>query len=321
MSKKMPRKKPRQEPQKKPRKERGGRASAASARAAGKPRATGQTKGQTKGPTKGRTKGRTRGQTTAQKAPAKRVKARAAMSKAAEMSRAELSIMHRMAELEPSSHRYKTLEAALAFKSSWIILGEHLADVARTSQWRGWGYASFERYCAEEVHVTAATAKKLVRSYQWLGAEAPEYLPKTRDGRILPSKEPPPGPLPDLGAVSVLAEARSHFDEHRVPEDAYLALKHAALEGETASALRRTLKEAIPAHLKPRGANDKVRHLRRALSAVVKVIDALREWDSMPGDEATDGDALIVEAERLRDAIAVRLPRTDAGAEDVPSAA
>jgi hypothetical protein len=249
------------------------------------------------------------------KPPQKRAKARRApMSKAADMSRAELSIMHRMAELEPDTPRYRTLEAALAFKSSWIILGEHLAEVARVGLWRGWGYASFERYCTEEVHVTAATAKKLVRSFHWLGAEAPEYLPKTRDGRVVPSREPPPGPLPDLGAVSVLAEAKGHFDEHRVPEDAYLALKQAALDGESAAALRRTLKDAIPDHLKPRSANDKVRHLRRALSAVVKVIDELREWDSMPGEEAGDGDGLIVEAERLRDAIALRLPRTDAGA-------
>jgi hypothetical protein len=256
------------------------------------------------------------------KPPQKRVKPkRAPMSKASEMSRAELSIMSRMAELEPDTPRYKTLEAALAFKSSWIILGEHLAEVARTGLWRGWGYASFERYCAEEVHVTSATAKKLVRSYQWLDAEAPEYLPKTREGRILPSKDPPPGPLPDLGAVSVLAEAKSHFDEHRVPEDAYLALKQAALDGETASALRRTLKDAIPAHLKPKSANDKVRHLRRALTAVVKVIDELREWDSMPGEEQGIGDALIIEAEKLRDAIAVRLPRNDAGQDETANAA
>lgn len=254
------------------------------------------------------------------KVPAKRARpARAPMSKAADMSRAELSIMHRMAELEPDTPRYKTLEAALAFKSSWIILGEHLNEVARMGLWRGWGYASFERYCADEVHVSAATAKKLVRSFQWLGAEAPEYLPKTREGRVVPSREPPPGPLPDLSAVHVLAEAKSHFDEHRVPEDAYLALKQAALEGETASSLRRTLKEAIPAHLKPKSANDKVRHLRRALTAVVKVIDELREWDSMPGEEAGDGDALIVEAEKLRDAIALRLPR-DGGAEQAEAA-
>src|SRR5687767_2318302 len=92
------------------------------------------------------------------KAPTKRVKPKRAPSKASDMSRAELSILTRMAELDADSPRYRVLEAALAFKSSWIILGEHLAEVARTGLWRGWGYASFERYCADEIYVTSATA-------------------------------------------------------------------------------------------------------------------------------------------------------------------
>jgi hypothetical protein len=246
--------------------------------------------------------------------PGKRVPARRAPSKQSDLSRAEMSIMSRMKDLDPDAPRYRALEAALAFKSSWIIFGEHLAEVLRTGLWRGWGYASFERYCAEEVHVTSATAKKLVRSYQWLGEEAPELLPE----KAQKAKSPPH--TPDLGAVSVLAEAKHHFDEHRVPEDAYLALKQAALEGETASTLRRTLKESIPMHLRPKSANDKVRHLRRALTASVKVIDALREWDEMPGEQESDGDVLIVEAEKLRDAIAIRLPRTDVTSTKEPEA-
>ena len=235
--------------------------------------------------------------------------ARAPMSKAPEMTRAELSILARMAELPPESPRYRVLEAALAFKSSWVILGEHLADVLKDGSFREWGYASFERYCADEVHVTAATAKKLVRSYAWLGSEAPEYLPPRSADEVKSKRSHfPPGPLPDLNAVSVLADARVACDEARVPEDAYLAIKQAALEGESASALRRALKDSIPEHLRPKPADDKVRHLRRALTAVVKVIDELREWDS--GGESA-GDELLVQAETLRDAIAVRLPRAE----------
>lgn len=264
-----------------------------------------------------------KGKRPAAKAPSKRVKPRRAPNKATDMSRAEVTILAKMAELDPDSPRYRVLEAALAFKSSWIILGEHLAEVLRTGLWRGWGYASFERYCGDEIHVTSSTAKKLVRGFQWLGAEAPELLAYRPDDARESTREKSKrakdaGPLPDLGAINVLADAKTAYDEARVPEDAYLALKQAALEGEAASTLRRTLKEAIPLHLRPKSANDKVRHLRRALTATVKVIDALREWDSMPpGDDDAnaeeDGDALIVEAERLRDAIALRLPRTDAG--------
>src|SRR5687768_11945572 len=83
--------------------------------------------------------------------PSKRAKPRKAASKASDLSRAEHSIMARMASLEPDTPRYRTLEAALAFKASWIVLGEHLAEVLRTGLWRGWGYASFERYCNDEI--------------------------------------------------------------------------------------------------------------------------------------------------------------------------
>jgi hypothetical protein len=229
------------------------------------------------------------------------------MSKAADFSRAEVSIMSRMAELDDDSPRYRVLEAALAFKSSWIILGELLAEVHRTQLWRGWGYPSFERFAADELFLTAATAKKLVRSYQWIGNEAPELLPKVEKGRFVLPKSPHEGALPELNAVQVLAEAKNDFEEHRVTEDAYLALKQAAFDGETAASLRRTLKEAIPDHLRKKAPDDKVRHLRRALTAAVKVIDELREWDA--GGEAA-GDDLMISAEQLRDAIAVRLPRS-----------
>lgn len=232
------------------------------------------------------------------------------MSKAADLSRAEVSIMARMAELDEESPRYRILEAALAFKSSWIILGEHLAEVLKTQLWRGWGYPSFERYAADELFLTAATAKKLVRSFQWIGAEAPEYIPRIQEGRLVLPKAPAEGGFPDVNAVNVLAEARTHVDEDRVTEDAYLALKQAAFDGETAASLRRTLKEAIPDHLRKKAPDDKVRHLRRALTACVKVIDELREWDA--GGEAA-GDELLVVAERLRDEIALRLPRSEPG--------
>lgn len=229
---------------------------------------------------------------------------RAPMSKAADLSRAEVSIMARMASLDPDTPRYRVLEAALAFKSSWILLGEHLAEVLRTGLWKGWGYASFERYAGDELHVTPATAKKLVRSFQWLGAEAPEYLPQ-KPGAKGP-REVPQGALPELSSVTVLADARHYVDEGAVSEDAYLALKEAAFDGEKASALKKALQEAVPAHLRAKLPEDKVRFLRRALTASVKVIDALREWDQA-GDAG--GDDLLVLAEQLRDAIALRLPR------------
>jgi hypothetical protein len=231
------------------------------------------------------------------------------MSKAPAMTHAEVSILGKMASLEDDSPRYRVLESALAFKSSWVILGEHLSEILKNQFYKGWGYASFERYCADELFITAATAKKLVRSFSWIGDEAPEYLPPRSRSELVKRKEEatlPDGPLPDFNAVNVLADAKKALGEAKVSEDAYLSLKRAALEGENAASLKRSLNEAIPEDLKPKKADDKVRHLRRALSSCVKTLDELREWDS--GGESA-GDDLLVMAENLRDAIALRLPK------------
>lgn len=239
------------------------------------------------------------------KAPA----ATSKMSKAPAMTHAEVSILGKMAGLEEDSPRYRVLESALAFKSSWVILGEHLAEILKNQFYKGWGYASFERYCADELFITAATAKKLVRSFAWISDEAPEYLPPRSRSELVKRADDatlPQGPLPDFAAVNVLADAKKALNEAKVSEDAYLSLKRAALDGENAASLKRSLNEAIPEDLKPKKADDKVRHLRRALSACVKTLDELREWDS--GGESA-GDDLMVMAETLRDAIAVRLPR------------
>jgi hypothetical protein len=231
------------------------------------------------------------------------------MSKAPAMTHAEVSILGKMASLEEDSPRYRVLESALAFKSSWVILGEHLSEILKNQFYKGWGYASFERYCADELFLTAATARKLVRSFSWIDEEAPEYLPPRSRSELVKRKEEstlPEGPLPDFNAVNVLADAKKALVEAKVSEDAYLSLKRAALEGENAASLKRSLSEAIPEDLKPKKADDKVRHLRRALSSCVKTLDELREWDS--GGESA-GDDLLVMAENLRDAIALRLPR------------
>ena len=226
----------------------------------------------------------------------RRASTKAAMSVNA-LTAAERHIMERMGELDPNEPRYQVLESALAFKASWVMLAEHLSEVARSKIFKTWGYSTFARYCADEVHISSATAKKLVRSYDWMEEEAPELLPRKEEGKVVSLRE-----VPDYGAISVMADARKELEAARVPKDAYLALKQAALEGErTASQLRKELKESIPEELKDKPAIDKVRSLRKALTAAVKVIDNLREWDG--------NEALLVQAEELRDALAFHLPR------------
>jgi hypothetical protein len=228
---------------------------------------------------------------------------RAAMSKDLVLTRAEAAIMERMAELTPDDPRYGVLESALAFKASWVILGEHLNKVYSYQLYKGWGYASFARYCSDEIRVTTSTARKLVKSFQWLGDEAPELIPKTEHGRMQEVTRE----VPDFNAIGVLADARKELHNDRVQEDAYLELKRAALEGErTASQLRKDLKESIPEALRQQPV-DPVRSLRKALNSSVRTLEALREWDG--------SDELLLMAEQLRDQIAHHMPRRADGSD------
>jgi hypothetical protein len=217
----------------------------------------------------------------------------------AELTRTEMLLMERMDQLDPKDPRYRVLESALAFKASWVLLAEHLTDIYSGKQYLLWGYPTFATYCTEEVRVTSVTAKKLVKSYQWLDEEAPELMPKDAKGHFAPQRD-----VPDYATVSVLADARREMQRERVPRDAYLALKQAALDGDrTAGELKKDLKAAIPEDLRNKPALEKARNLRKALTASVKLIDSLREWG--------EDDALVVAAEDLRDAILERVPRED----------
>jgi hypothetical protein len=97
----------------------------------------------------------------------------------------------KMAGLEPGSLRYQTLNAAKQFKLSWIELGQMLWTVYKQKKFREWGYLEFGAYCAKEVGIREATAKKLLHSYYFLEKEEPTVLRQLRE-ESTPEKVPSP---------------------------------------------------------------------------------------------------------------------------------
>jgi len=97
-------------------------------------------------------------------APSKRAKGRARMSKGSDLSRAEVSILGKMATLDADTPRYRALEAALA-----SIVVDHPGRApqrgAAHGLWKGWASrrssAGARRDPRERAH-----GKKLVRSFQ-----------------------------------------------------------------------------------------------------------------------------------------------------------
>ena len=88
--------------------------------------------------------------------------------------------------------------AARAFKASWTGLARVLTRVRDEALWKGWGFSSFESYCAEEIHIRKATALKLTRSWTFLHRHEREW-------GDAPSSQARAAPAFDV--VEVLADA------------------------------------------------------------------------------------------------------------------
>ena len=129
----------------------------------------------------------------------------------------------RLKGMEPASFRYKTLEAALRFKNSWIQLGQVLRTVYQDKLFKDWGYLTFEAYCAKEIGIRQATAVKLLRSYSFLEREEPAFLKKQSD-----SDSPAPARVPGYEAVNALRLAQQN---ERIPKGLYEELREEVLEG------------------------------------------------------------------------------------------
>jgi hypothetical protein len=85
-------------------------------------------------------------------------------------------IEEKMAGIEKDSLRYRILESAKQFKSSWVELGRALYSVWKDKHYKEWGFGTLEAYTAKEIGIRKNTAMKLLRSYYFLEKEEPHYL-------------------------------------------------------------------------------------------------------------------------------------------------
>ncbi|OIO37912.1 MAG: hypothetical protein AUJ72_03615 [Candidatus Omnitrophica bacterium CG1_02_46_14] len=130
-------------------------------------------------------------------------------------------IEERMETLEPESLRYKILDSARRFKSSWIELGQYLFIVYKDKMFKNWGYLTFEAYCSKEIGIRQVTAMKLLKSYSFLEHEEPAFLKRQS------FDEPKPNEIPSVDSVNMLRLAKQNT---RVSEDDYKTLRGEVLD-------------------------------------------------------------------------------------------
>lgn len=144
-----------------------------------------------------------------------------------------------MKELSPESLRYRVLEVAKGFKSSWIELGQCLYTVYKDKLYRDWGHATFESYCAREIGIRQPTAVKLLRSYSFLEKEEPDYLKeRAKNGHS-------PAELPSFESVNALRLAKQ---SERLADKDYEKIRSEVLEKGTEPA---DVRKKIKYYLKP----------------------------------------------------------------------
>lgn len=189
------------------------------------------------------------------------------MSDESPKSKAEQHIEEIMQQLDPASERYRVLNSARRFKSSWVELGEELLKVNRENLYRDWGYESFEDYCSREVRIKKPTALKLTRAYNYLTREEPQLL--ARQSEL--------SPLPDYRTVDLLRQAR---EEEQLSGDQYTELRKTALEQQRSHpTVLKQFKEMTAASIDPQA--ERQRHCKTALSATKRLLGSLDELEEL----------------------------------------
>ena len=157
------------------------------------------------------------------------------MGTAASVSRTKTDreMEDRMLAAAGDPERVDVLAKARAFKRSWIELADALARTYERESWQGWGFSDFESYCRRELHLTPATAQKLLGSYRFLRSSEPRVIERAR--------EDPEAPVPSQKAVDFVARAA---ERGAADDDTMSEIKRAAFDdGLEAPMLSRKYKE------------------------------------------------------------------------------
>lgn len=177
-------------------------------------------------------------------------------------------ISSRIEELPEGSPRRRVLEAARRFKASWVELARLLAQVRRDEAWRGWGHASFERYCTGELFIRKQTAEKLLASFGFLERHEPALAKPRGEPRA-----------PPFEVIEVLSRAEA---AGRLSESGWQELREEVLERTPTTALvnkRLTEKFGPPARAP---APPRTERLARLAAAARRVAESCRSERGVP---------------------------------------
>lgn len=202
-------------------------------------------------------------------------------------------IQHKMEAMDKDSLRYRILESAKNFKTSWIELGRALYSVWKDKLYRDWGYTSFDAYSSKEIGIRKQTALKLLRSYYFLEKEEPQYLKSDYTESIQAAS------LPNYESIDVLRLAKN---KKSLDEDDYGNLKKSVFEkGKDVRELKRDLVSLIRQRqeLEPEEARQKRKtaQVKRLVSTLKSLKNEIELSKTLPQAIIKDLNNLIAKLE------------------------
>lgn len=208
-------------------------------------------------------------------------------------SKAISQIEGKMGELDETSLRYKVLQSARNFKTSWIELGNYLQAVFQEKLYKRWGYTSFESYCSREIAIKTTTALKLLRSYYFLESEESAFLKErlSDTGKVVA--------LPSVDSVDILRRARCRKN---LDADDYRSLRDCVLEkGEEPKEVRYKLKNILEAYAGGETEEEEKKRRKATISRCLGVLRTIKREieisNVLPRKIVREIDRLVAEIE------------------------
>ncbi len=204
-------------------------------------------------------------------------------------------IEQRMEDMDKNSLRYRTLQSAKNFKTSWIEFAQALYSVWKDKIYKKWGYNTFDAYTSKEIGIKKQTAMKLLKSYYFLEKEEPAYLKEEY------AESPDVATVPTYDAVNILRLAKS---KKTLDSDDYNTLKEKVFQkGRDASEIKKDLTALIKERqeLEPEEARRKreIASVKRFLSTLKSLKRDIELLKILPASVIKETDNLIkkIEAE------------------------
>ncbi|MDD4957306.1 MAG: hypothetical protein PHH49_07290 [Candidatus Omnitrophica bacterium] len=219
------------------------------------------------------------------------------MSREEHKTKAIERIERQMEDIDEGSIRYKVLDCARRFKSSWMELGQTLFSVWKDKLYKEWGYSEFDTYVLKEIGIRGQTAGKLIRSYSFLEREEPAYLVHRKEDGADTAK------MPTYEAVDVLRRAKLNKN---IDVEDYRKIRENVLEnGKEAADVRKELSVIIRKNeeLEPEEARKKKREIivKRFVNTLKSVRKEIRMYKMLPDDILREAEKLIEKIESTID--------------------